>query len=383
LAVAGVDLFLVLSGFLIGRMLLSELRSRGTIDVARFYGRRALRIWPAYFLAVLFAWYWYRIVHSVDGKPMSPPRLTDMWPFVLQIQNYYDLHVHQKLNIGASMQTWTLAAIIHFYIVIPFLLLLLARMSRAAGERLAMLPWVVAAAFAGCLAMRWNAAPENGEAYDAWKHYFPTHLRIDEMLLGVLGAYWVVYTRPQLNRAMRYWPLILIASLAALLPVALRKEEGPRFLIIWGYTLAGIGCMGLILVGWWFSEGRADRSDVSLARARAPLPARWLAQVGVWSFSIYLWHQPAAQVLARKVRDTMFNRLTHMHYDPWRWRSQYLISAIIYFAIAISIGVVMYYLVEWPSLIVRERMLPSRRAGVKAIEVERGSAKGVAVRAAG
>src|SRR5258706_3260644 len=227
LAVAGVDMFLVLSGFLIGSMLLSELRSRGTIDVARFYGRRALRIWPSYFLVVVFAWYWYRIVPDAYGKPMSPPRFADMCPFFLQIQNYYDLHVHNKLNIGAVMQTWTLVAIVHFYIVIPLLLLLLARTSRAAGKRIAALPWGVLAAFAACLWMRWQAAPANAEGYDSWKHYFPTHLRIDELLLGVLGAYWVVYARPQLNRAMRYWPLILIASIGALLPVALRKEEGP------------------------------------------------------------------------------------------------------------------------------------------------------------
>src|SRR5438067_9235021 len=52
LAVAGVDIFFVLSGFLIGGMLIAELRDTGTINLARFYTRRALRLWPSYFLAV-------------------------------------------------------------------------------------------------------------------------------------------------------------------------------------------------------------------------------------------------------------------------------------------------------------------------------------------
>src|SRR5437660_1061120 len=52
LAVAGVDVFYVLSGFFIGGLLFGELRNTGTIRIGRFYARRALRLWPAYFLAV-------------------------------------------------------------------------------------------------------------------------------------------------------------------------------------------------------------------------------------------------------------------------------------------------------------------------------------------
>src|SRR5258708_5315596 len=95
LAVAGVDIFLVLSGFLVGGMLLAELRDTGTIDLKRFYFRRALRLWPAYFLAVLFAWQWYRIFPYINEHRVAPPSLVDMWPFFLQVQNYYDIHSHQ------------------------------------------------------------------------------------------------------------------------------------------------------------------------------------------------------------------------------------------------------------------------------------------------
>ena len=356
LAVAGVDLFLVLSGFLIGGLLLRELSSTGRIAVGRFYARRALRLWPAYFLAVLFAWKWYSWGgHNIDGEPVRPPSLTEMWPFFLQVQNYYDLHVHQKLNIGAVMQTWTLASLVQFYLLVPLLLLLLAGANcRKNGGRIRALPWFVAGAFIACFAMRWHVAPANAGEYDSWRHYFPMHLRLDELMAGVLAAYWVIHARPQVDRLMRYWPLILVASFGALLPVALRKEEGPPFLIIWGYMVAGLGCLGLVMVAWWLGQPCADGTV-----RRSSAPVRWFAQIGVWSYSIYLWHQPTAQYLAPKIRTKLFTRMDRMHLDPWHSPWQYLIEAIIYYTLAIGIGAAMYYLIEKPSLKLRAWLIPS------------------------
>jgi peptidoglycan/LPS O-acetylase OafA/YrhL len=349
LAVAGVDVFMVLSGFLIGGMLLAELKETGTIDLVRFYTRRVLRLWPSYFLAVLFAWQWYRLVPTMaDGTRVKPPSLVDMWPFFLQVQNYYDIHAHHKLNIGAVMQTWTLASLVHFYLLAPIVLLILSRLSLRA------LPWLVACVFALCFWFRFRVAPANANDYDAWRQYFPTHLRLDEPLAGMLAAYWAIHFRPRLTRIIESaWPVLLITGIAAFLPVALRKEEGPPFLIIWGYTLAGIGCVPLILVGWHFGESR-PRAAIA--------PVRWFSRIGLWSYSIYLWHQPSAQILARKVRDRLFAVMTRAHLDPWHSSLQYLFSAIVYFTIAISIGVAMYYLIERPTLLLRDRLVRRPRA---------------------
>jgi peptidoglycan/LPS O-acetylase OafA/YrhL len=358
LAVAGVDLFYVLSGFLIGGMLLSELKETGTIDVLRFYGRRALRLWPSYFLAVLFASQWYgRFVKEIDGEIVHLPRLTEMWPFFFQVQNYYDVHVHHRMNIGAIMQTWTLASLVHFYIAIPLLLLLLQMIGGTGrGGRLPLLPWVVGVIVAACLWMRWRVAPVDHNGYNAWQHYFPTHLRMDEMMAGVLAAYWVLHARPIVNRVMEYWPALLVAGILALAPVGLRREEGPRFLIIWGYTVAGFGCLALVMVAWWMAERRRE-SPVTVP---APWPLRWFARIGVWSYSIYLWHQPLAQYCAPKVRAKLFGILIHRGFDPWHSQFQYLMSAMIFFAFVLGIGGLMYYLIERPSLILRDRLLPRR-----------------------
>jgi peptidoglycan/LPS O-acetylase OafA/YrhL len=352
LAVAGVDIFLVLSGFLIGGMLISELRDTGTIDLLRFYTRRALRLWPPYFLAVLFAWQWYRINPYINEHRVAPPSLADMWPFFLQVQNYYDIHVHHKLNIGAVMQTWTLVLLIHFYLLAPLLILALRKLS---GPRLPALPYVVGAMFIACFVMRYRAAPATQNDYDAWKHYFPTHLRLDEPLAGMLAAWWAIHFRDRLTKLIQStWPILLLVGVATFLPVALRLEEGPPFLVIWGYTLAGVGCVPLILVAWHFSSSNASRAPAA--------PVRWFSRIGLWSYSIYLWHQPTAQLLAYKVRARIFSAMTRLHSDPWHSRFQYLMSALIYFTIAISIGVVMYYLTERPTLLLRDRLLARRRS---------------------
>jgi peptidoglycan/LPS O-acetylase OafA/YrhL len=340
LAVAGVDIFLVLSGFLLGQLLLTELRDTGTIDLLRFYKRRALRLLPIYWLAVLFAWQWYRLVPMLpDGRHVPPPSLSDMWPFFLLIQNYYDIHVHNKLNIGAVMQTWTLALIVQFWLVAPLVLWALHRISK----RLRPLPYLAVAAFVACFLMRKAAAPANANDYDAWKQYFPTHLRFDELLGGVLVAWWVVFCKEATARFVKSaWPVLVLLGIAAFVPVAVRAEEGPPFLIVWGYTLAGIGCMPLILVGWHFAH-------------RAPQPVRWFSMVGVWSYSIYLWHQPSAQVIAYRLRGKIFGAMSRHHLDPWHSQFQYLMSAVIYFCIVLAIGLVTYYGLERPILWLREK----------------------------
>jgi peptidoglycan/LPS O-acetylase OafA/YrhL len=115
-----------------------------------------------------------------------------------------------------------------------------------------------------------------------------------------------------------------------------------------------VGCVGLTLVGWWISQPRPDGTP---RRAPAPAPVRWFACIGLWSYSIYLWHQPSAQILALKVRARVFARMDRAHLDPWHSPWQYFISAAIYLTIAVGIGAVAYYLIERPALKLRDRVL--------------------------
>src|SRR5881275_2773117 len=115
----GVDLFFVLSGYLIGGQLLAPLRRDQRVNLGRFFARRALRIMPAYFAVLAI----YFLLPSWREYPeMSQP----LWKFLLSIQNI-------ALHGGTAFShAWSLAVEDQFYLALPFLLLFLYRRPRTA-----------------------------------------------------------------------------------------------------------------------------------------------------------------------------------------------------------------------------------------------------------
>src|SRR5205085_6588137 len=115
----GVDLFFVLSGYLIGGQLLASLVRRHRINLGRFFARRALRILPAYF--VVLAMY-FLLPSRREYSEMSQP----LWKFLLSVQNI-------ALHGGTAFShAWSLAVEDQFYLCLPFILLLVNRRPRAA-----------------------------------------------------------------------------------------------------------------------------------------------------------------------------------------------------------------------------------------------------------
>ena len=171
----GVDLFFVLSGYLIGGQLLASLARDQRIKLGRFFTRRALRIMPAYFvvLAIYFllpAWREY--------PEMSQP----LWKFLLSVQNI-------ALHGGTAFShAWSLAVEDQFYLALPFLLLFLYRRPRAA----IIVPCLIVV---GGIALRAFLAAQNASVdggvsfrgFQAWI-YYPTWTRLDPLVLGVVLA---------------------------------------------------------------------------------------------------------------------------------------------------------------------------------------------------
>src|SRR3989440_5721620 len=115
----GVDLFFVLSGYLIGGQLLTPLARDQPIKLGRFFARRALRIMPAYFVVLAI----YFLLPSWREYPeMSQP----LWKFLLSVQNI-------ALHGGTAFShAWSLAVEDQFYLALPFILLFVNRWPRAA-----------------------------------------------------------------------------------------------------------------------------------------------------------------------------------------------------------------------------------------------------------
>ncbi|HEX4406503.1 MAG TPA: acyltransferase, partial [Polyangia bacterium] len=118
----GVDLFFVLSGFLVSGLLFAEHQKYGKLNVVRFWVRRAFKIYPAF--------YFLLIVSAVTGFHQKGWLLADVFFF----QNYVP---------GWWHHTWSLAVEEHFYLLAPLLLALIARAGRGQKDPFVRLPLYV------------------------------------------------------------------------------------------------------------------------------------------------------------------------------------------------------------------------------------------------
>ena len=232
----GVDLFFVLSGYLIGGQLLASLARDQRIKLGRFFTRRALRIVPAYFvvLAIYFllpAWREY--------PEMSQP----LWKFLLSVQNI-------ALHGGTAFShAWSLAVEDQFYVALPFLLLFLYRRPRPA----IIVPCLIVVGGIGLRAFlaAQNASVDGGvsfRGFQAWI-YYPTWTRLDPLVLGVVLA-GIERFRPNwwqrlINCASWFW----LPGLG-LIVYALYLGETENLTIVacvWQFPLIAVG-MAAILV---------------------------------------------------------------------------------------------------------------------------------------
>jgi peptidoglycan/LPS O-acetylase OafA/YrhL len=232
----GVDLFFVLSGYLIGGQLLAPLARNQSINLKRFFAGRALRIMPAYFvvLAIYFLLPTWR-----EYPDMAQP----LWKFLLSIQNI-------ALHGGTAFShAWSLAVEDQFYLALPFILLALNKRPRAAIIFACVIVGggILLRAF---LAYQ-NLAEDGGVAFrgfQAWI-YYPTWTRLDPLVFGVALAA-IEKFRPQWwQRIGSLAPWILIPALA-LIGYALWLGEGEYInfaATIWQFPLLAFA-FGALLV---------------------------------------------------------------------------------------------------------------------------------------
>jgi peptidoglycan/LPS O-acetylase OafA/YrhL len=134
----GVDLFFVLSGFLISGLLFAEYKKRGSIDFKRFFIRRGLKIYPAFYFLLIITFAYQVRFHQVG--PLSR-YLSE----IFYVQNYGDL---------IWGHTWSLAVEEHFYILLPLFFLLLIRYSSHRTDPFQSMPRAFLIVAATCFALR-------------------------------------------------------------------------------------------------------------------------------------------------------------------------------------------------------------------------------------
>ncbi|GAB1693946.1 acyltransferase family protein [Krasilnikovia sp. M28-CT-15] len=266
----GVDVFFVISGFLITGLLLREVRETGRICVPAFYARRALRLLPAATVVIVAT-----VAMSVLWLPplRLPDILADAWHTAGYTMNYRLAvtgtdYLSAETDPSPLQHFWSLAVEEQFYLLWPPLLLAVVRVRRVPVA--AVLGGLTAASF---LFSVWQTP------HDTVWAYFGTHTRAWELGAGALlalGAGAAVRLGPRAARALT------TAGLAAIAAAAVMFTEATPFP---GYA-ALVPVLGAAAV----IAGGCARQAPLLAR-----PA--LQAVGRLSYSWYLWHWPVLAVL--------------------------------------------------------------------------------------
>ena len=276
----GVDLFFVLSGYLITSLLLVEWEARNRIDLRRFWLRRARRLLPALVVVVLAALILAAIFARDDlartrGDAVSSLLYYTNWHEIIANHSYFNLMGNPSL----LQHTWSLAIEEQFYIVWP--LLLVPCLVLVGRKRL---PMLVIAGIAASAALMWILYNPNGG--DPSRVYYGTDTRAFLLLMGILLA--LVW--PWIQRLRQALPLLELFGVAALVGTVLLFRQMQEFnpTLYRGGDLAAAFCFVVLL-----AAVAHPRTGIGEALGVAPL--RW---VGERSYGIYLWHWPIIVLVA-------------------------------------------------------------------------------------
>lgn len=316
----GVDLFFVLSGFLVSGLLFREHEKYGGILPLRFLIRRGFKIYPGFWVLIGAT----VVVGILTGEPRNPHSVLSELLFV---QNY---------RSALWQHTWSLAVEEHFYFFLAFFLLLLSW--RTSPRPFSFVPAVFIVFAVMCLIFRILTAarpviPGDGSITT---HVFPTHLRMDSLFFGVLLSYLYHTHAEQFIGAIRRWrwPLFVLGILCLAPPFIFSLETTP-FIYTWGFALFYIGSGALLC---------------ALLSMRLPQswPFRSIAYIGSHSYSVYLWHMAVLLWIV-----PLFGSFTSPTTNWFCYFAIYIIGAI-------CVGIPMALLIEFPMLRLRDKLFPSR-----------------------
>jgi peptidoglycan/LPS O-acetylase OafA/YrhL len=334
----GVDLFFVLSGFLITTLLAMESAASGAIAYGPFMARRALRLMPAYFIYAIFitllVWCWPGSVRSENGGWDAAGFTAAIWTYTINFVPQGGIWNGQHLTV----HLWSLAVEQQYYLVWP--IVILALRSRAAALR-----WV-AVGLALATTVSFVAAPEG-----LYKNTM-LYTRGFSLVVASATALWVFH-RPSLvhgrlfNKATDAAGVLLLLALAAA-PYGLRWSEG-RIHSVFIPLLVAV--FALWIARLWTSGG--DSWPRRLLRSRV------LVYIGKISYGVYLYHEAVRVAVWFTMKPWM---------DHWPPAAGFVVRMTVYFVVSFALAAISYEFVEKKFLRLTGRFRPARAKSESLVE---------------
>ena len=332
----GVDLFFVLSGYLIGGQLFAKISRDQPISYSEFYVKRSLRILPAYFFVLAL----YIAIPAFKERSQLPP----LWRMFTFTQNF-GLDIAKE---GAFSHAWSLCIEEQFYLVLPLLIISLAAIKahRSAKDRPAtsaiyILPTLFVLGFVIRTYIWYYVLPGQpsfGKAYYMYI-YYPTWSRLDGLLIGVALAAFYYFQPLRWQHITRHGNLTLLTGIALLAGAWFIAHDDHQYEMqgaIFGYPAIAIAYGALVLA--------ALSPNCILYR----YSSRITKTIATLSYAIYLTHKQLIH-------------LTHEFLSPRGIGNDSYASFWISTAVAVLGGWLLHLAVEKPFLRLRDRWLARRK----------------------
>lgn len=336
----GVSIFFVLSGFLLYRpFVAARLDGRSTTDLASYARRRVLRIFPAYWFALIV------VAFVLKAPGFEDPH--KFWPHFLLLHVYDS----EQLVGGPIQQSWSLATELGFYAFLPFYAWLVGRTPREPRRQLRAEVIGVASLWIGSTLLKviTLALGASHARFGQLSSWFP--YRLDEFSLGLglaVASAWVARRAEPLAWLSRRSTLLASWAVGALLFIALcTLIDLPIFPLFTGkenflvrivYSFCGLLFVGPVVF-----------APEDTGPARRLLGNRLMIWLGLVSYGIYIWHEAAQDLYLRWTDAPIFGT------SP-------ISMGVVTLVLTIPAAAVSWYLVERPAMKLRKRPPVDRSA---------------------
>lgn len=307
----GVNVFFVLSGFLITRLLLEERRTFGSVSLKHFYQRRILRIFPVMYL--------FLAVTAVVGWMFREP---------LNQVVFAGTYVSNFVRAGGNSMpllphTWSLAMEEQFYLVWPILLVVLLTWSLAPGNTAGTARRTITVVILGGVLLSFGARIALGvSGASLLRLHNGPEVAIGVLLVGCLLALWA----DRIPDSRFVGPAVFVVGLAAIVATSVGEKSVPFYLV---WLPLAIGASVLVIA--YLAKGD-PRAWPRRGMAWAPL-----VYLGRISYGLYLWHYTVYYVVKKNV--------TVLPYKP-----------MLQVSLSLVVAVVSYHFFEVAFLKLKDRM---------------------------